>query len=42
MADRWKQWALPASSYLWLPVEMQANSTFHLSLLQYIKTVKFP
>jgi hypothetical protein len=31
MADRWTQWDLPASTYLWLPVEMQPDGTFQLS-----------
>jgi len=32
MADRWKQWDLPASSYLWLPVKMQTNGGFQISM----------
>lgn len=31
LADRWKQWDLPASSYLWLPLAMQADGTFHIT-----------
>jgi len=42
MADRWKQWDLPASSYLWLPVEIQTNGTFRLPLVESLKTAKLP
>src|ERR1039457_4307245 len=42
MADRWKQWNLPASSYLWLPVEIQTDGTFRVPLVESLKTAKFP
>jgi hypothetical protein len=32
MADRWNQWDLPASSYLWLPLEMQADGSFRITM----------
>jgi hypothetical protein len=34
MADRWKQWDLPASSYLWLPVELDARGAFHVRMAE--------
>ncbi len=38
MADRWKQWDLPASSYLWLPVEFKTNGTFQIPLVKFMNT----
>jgi beta-xylosidase len=34
MADRWKQWDLPSSSYLWLPVEVDASGAFHVRMME--------
>jgi hypothetical protein len=40
MADRWKQWNLPASTYLWLTVEFRADRGFRLVLDEPMKTAQ--
>jgi len=30
MADKWKQWQLPESSYLWLPISLQPDGSFRI------------
>ncbi len=40
MADRWKQWDLPASTYLWIPVEWNADGSFRLPHDEPVKTAK--
>lgn len=42
MADRWKQWDLPASSYLWIPVEFSADGKFHLYRMKSTKVAEVP
>jgi hypothetical protein len=42
IADRWNQSDLPASSYLWLPLEMQADGSFRITMTESGKTVKAP
>ena len=42
MADRWKQWDLPASTYLWIPVGLQPDGSFRLPHDEPFRTASSP